>query len=292
MSYQSVFNTNLFAGKVIIVTGGGSGIGRCTAHELASIGAKILLVGRTQSKLDTVKKEIEASGGTAETYAFDIRDEVAVRDNIAEMLKNNAGIHGLVNNAGGQFPAPAEKISANGFEAVVKSNLVGGFLVARELFNQHMEEHGGSIVNITADMWKGMPNMIHSGAARAGMDNVTKTLAVEWARSGVRVNSLSPGYIASNGLDTYTDPAFVELIPRLKDAVPLKRMGTESECSSAICYLLSDAAAYVTGEVIRVDGGCSLTSPIFTMQAAKNNAPYNGFHLSVEPEALNKKTSG
>ena len=205
------------------------------------------------------------------------------------MLKNNAGIHGLVNNAGGQFPAPAEKISANGFEAVVKSNLVGGFLVARELFNQHMEEHGGSIVNITADMWKGMPNMIHSGAARAGMDNVTKTLAVEWARSGVRVNSLSPGYIASNGLDTYTDPAFVELIPRLKDAVPLKRMGTESECSSAICYLLSDAAAYVTGEVIRVDGGCSLTSPIFAMQAAKNNAPYNGFHLSVEPEALNKK---
>lgn len=289
MSYKSIYSRDLFRNKVIVVTGGGSGIGRCTAHELAALGAKVLLVGRTQSKLDTVKQEIEMEGGQAETYAFDIRDEAAVQSQISAMLEANSRIHGLVNNAGGQFPAPAEKISANGFEAVVRSNLLGGFLMARELFTQHMETYGGAIVNITADMWKGMPNMIHSGAARAGMDNVTKTLAVEWGRAGVRVNSIAPGYIASNGLDTYTDPAFKALIPRLKDAVPLKRMGTESECSAAICYLLSDAAAYVTGEVIRVDGGCSLTSPIYAMQPAKNNEAFDGFHLAAEPAALKRK---
>ena len=288
MSYQSIYRNDLFANKTMIVTGGGSGIGRCIAHELASLGAKVLLVGRTLEKLEKVKAELEADGAVAECYAFDIRDEPAVAANITAMLKNNDRIQGLVNNAGGQFPSPAEKISANGFESVIRSNLVGGFLVARELFNQHMEEHGGSIVNITADMWKGMPNMIHSGAARAGMDNVTKTLAVEWARSGVRVNSIAPGYIASSGLDTYTDPAFKLLIPKLKESAPLKRMGTESECASATTYLLSEGASYVTGEVIRVDGGCCLTSPIFPMQEAKNNEAYDGFHRAVAPEALNR----
>ena len=132
MSYKSIYSRDLFRNKVIVVTGGGSGIGRCTAHELAALGAKVLLVGRTQSKLDTVKQEIEMEGGQAETYAFDIRDEAAVQSQISAMLEANSRIHGLVNNAGGQFPAPAEKISANGFEAVVRSNLLGGFLMARE----------------------------------------------------------------------------------------------------------------------------------------------------------------
>ncbi len=228
--YLSVFKPGLFKDQVMIVTGGGSGIGRCTAHELASLGAKVILIGRKEEKLIKVTQEIEEDGGSAAWYSLDIRQEDNVEATVKAILNDHGAIHALVNNAGGQYPAPLSAINQKGFETVVRTNLVGGFLMAREVYNQYMEKHGGAIVNIIADMWNGMPMMGHSGAARSGMENLTKTAALEWADSGVRVNAIAPGWIASSGMDTY-NAAVKAIIPALKEAVPLKRMGEEAEVS-------------------------------------------------------------
>ena len=194
--YRSVFKPGLFEGRTILVTGGGSGIGRCTAHELASLGAHLVVAGRRIEKLEAVKAEIEKVGGSCETHAFDIREEAQVKEAVARMVARNGRIDGLFNNAGGQFPSPAGKITAKGFDAVVRNNLTGGFIVSREVYTQSMQDHGGAIVNMAADFRNGMPGMVHTGAARAGMVNMTMTLAYEWAVSGVRVNAVSPGWIA------------------------------------------------------------------------------------------------
>ena len=283
--YASVFRPGLFAGRTVVVTGGGSGIGRCIAHELASLGAHVVLVGRTAAKLESVATEIAEDGGSASTQALDIRDEDAVRAAVRTVAAERGPIFGLVNNAGGQFPAPAEAISGKGFEAVVRTNLVGGFLVAREVFGASMREHGGAIVNILADMWNGMPGMAHSGAARAGMENLTRTLAFEWAPHGVRVNAVAPGWIASSGLDRYEGAARA-LIPKLAEAVPLRRLGTEAEVSAAVCFLLSDAAAFVTGATLRVDGGAPLGNRIWPIPAHDRSRPFEGFHRAVVPKVL------
>ena len=285
MSYRSVFTPGLFVGRTVVVTGGGSGIGRCTAHEIAALGAHVVITGRRQEKLDAVKAEIEAAGGTCETHTFDIREEAQVREAIANIVAKNGRIHGLFNNAGGQFPSPAEKISAKGFDVVVRNNLTGGFIVSREVYVQSMETYGGSIVNMAADFRNGMPGMVHTGAARAGMVNMSMTLAFEWAHAGVRVNAVSPGWIASSGMDTYTGE-FKELIPRLKDYVPLGRMGTESEVSAAVCFLLSDASAYITGTEIRIDGGTPLANRSIPIPATDRVQPFNGFHLAKTPKVL------
>ena len=233
MSYRSVFKENLFAGQNIIVTGGGSGIGRCTAHELAALGARVVLIGRKQEKLDAVAAEIAEDGGQALGFSCDIRDEEAVKATVGDVYKAVDVVHGLVNNAGGQFPSPLALISQKGWETVVRTNLTGGFLMAREVFLQGMNKNGGAIVNIVADMWGGMPGMGHSGAARAGMVNFTQTSAYEWGSCGVRVNAVAPGWIMSSGMDTYPD-GFKETLKTLRAAVPLQRMGNESEVSGEI----------------------------------------------------------
>ena len=290
MGYRSIFRPDLFEGQSIIVTGGGSGIGRCTAHELVSLGAKVALVGRTQEKLDIVAKEIEASGGFASTHSCDIRDEDAVIQTITDILKIHKGINGLVNNAGGQFPAPLEGISKKGWEAVVNNNLTGGFLVAREVYTQWMKENGGgSIVNIVADMWTSMPGMGHSGAARKGMLSFTETAAVEWGHAGVRVNAVAPGWIMSSGMDTYPD-WFQEQLKKLATYNPVKRMGTESETSAAIVFLLSEAAAFISGDCIRVDGAAPNARLHWPLPDHDNNKAYNGFHLAVTPKLFEDET--
>lgn len=293
MSYQSIFHPESFQKQVIIITGGGSGIGRCTAHELASLGAQVILVGRSQEKLDTVVTEITQDGGHADAFAFDIRDEQAVSDNITAMVKRYGQINGLVNNAGGQFPAPLENISQNGFETVVRTNLVGGFLVAREVFKQSMKKYGGSIVNITADNFGGMPMMGHSGAARAGMANFTETAAIEWGAHGVRINAVAPGYIASSGMDTYDQNIIKGIMQKAKDGTPLQRIGNEAEVSSAIVYLLSPAASFITGVNLRVDGGAAQTLclwPLGNNQTNNDDAAFNGFHRNSTPQVINELT--
>ncbi len=286
MAYRSVFRAGLFAGQTVIVTGGGSGIGRCTAHELAALGAKVIITGRKPEKLDAVAAEIRDDGGMVAGYAFDIRDEEAVKTTIRQILAEHGPVHGLVNNAGGQFPMPLAMISKKGWEAVVANNLTGGFLVAREVYTQCMKKHGGAIVNMIADMWGGMPGMGHSGAARAGMLNFTETAAIEWGASGVRVNAVAPGYVASSGMDHY-DPAFAqEVIPKLAGLSPLKRMAEEAEVSSAIVWLLSEGAAFVTGSCIKIDGGSSLGAKAFPLLEHRNAKPYQGFHRAVKPRAV------
>jgi len=283
--YQSVFGEQLFAGQRIVVTGGGSGIGRCTAHELAHLDAHVIITGRSVDKLKATQAEILEDGGQAAIAAFDIRDEDSVRTAVTAILAEHGSIHGLVNNAGGQYPMPLAQIGRKGWDAVVANNLTGGFLVARELYNQCMADHGGAIVNMLADMWNGMPGMGHSGAARAGMLNFTESAAVEWAVSGVRVNAVAPGYIASSGMDHY-DPAFARaIIPQCTAAAPLKRLGQEAEVSAAIVFLLSPAAAYITGSCIKIDGGSSLAPGLFGLADHDRSAPYQGFHRATPPKA-------
>lgn len=285
MSYNSVFKEGLFTDQVHIVTGGGSGIGRCCAHELASLGAQVVLIGRKEDKLVKVQKEIVEDGGRASYYTCDIRNEESVKATVKAIKEAHGGISGLLNNAGGQYPAPLAAINQKGFETVVRTNLVGGFLFAREVYNQSMVKTGGSIVNIIADMWGGMPGMGHSGAARAGMENFTKTAAFEWGQSGVRVNAIAPGWIISSGMDTY-EGAFKAIIPKLEQAVPLSRMGTESEVSGAVAFLLSEASAFVSGSTLRIDGAASLGNRMWPLPKAKNNKAYNGFHRAVMPDVL------
>ena len=283
--YRSVFRPGLFEGRVAWVTGGGSGIGRCVAHELAALGATVVVSGRTAARLDAVVAEIGADGGRAEALPFDIRDEDAVKASVAEVVRRHGRIDALVNNAGGQFPAPLAAISKRGFEAVVSNNLTGGFLMMREAYAQSMQKHGGAIVNMTADFRNGMPGMGHSGAARAGMANLTMSAAFEWASSGVRVNAVAPGWVASSGMDTYQG-AVRALIPKLKAHVPLRRLATEAEVSAAIVFLLSPAAAFITGVTLQIDGGASLGSAVFPSVDHDRSVPYDGFHRAVVPEAL------
>ncbi|MCK5771006.1 SDR family oxidoreductase [Algiphilus sp.] len=286
MGYRSVLAADQFRDRIIVVTGGGSGIGRCTAHELASLGAHVVITGRKQEKLDATAAEIREDGGSVSTAAFDIRDEEAVGAAVQSILDANGAIHGLVNNAGGQYPTPLALISKKGWEAVVANNLTGGFLMARECFNRCLKTQGGAIVNMIADMWNGMPGMGHSGAARAGMLNFTETAAIEWASSGVRVNAVAPGYIASSGMDHY-DPAFArDVIPRLSKLAPMQRMGEEAEVSSAICWLLSEGAAFVTGTCIKIDGGSSLGVKAFPLSEHDRSPVYRGFHRARAPRAL------
>lgn len=294
MHYQSIFRDDTFKQQVIIITGGGSGIGRCTAHELASLGAQVILVGRSQDKLDAVVAEITQDGGLADCFAFDIRDEAAVTENIRAIITKHGHVHGLVNNAGGQYPAPLEAISQNGFETVVRTNLVGGFLMAREVFKQTMKANGGAIVNITADNVGGMPMMGHSGAARAGMANFTETAAIEWGAHNVRINAVAPGYIASSGMDTYDQKTIQGIMQKSKDGTPLQRIGNEAEVSSAIVYLLSPAASFITGVNLRVDGGAAQTLCLWPLgntaeqQESSHEAAFKGFHRASTPAVIKK----
>ena len=292
MTYGSVFASGLMAGKVVVVTGGGSGIGRCTAHELAALGAQVVLVGRKAEKLQAVQDEITQDGGAASWHVCDIRQENTVKQTVAAIVAAHGRIDGLVNNAGGQYIMPLEATSAKGWQAVIDTNLTGGFLMARECYVQAMRQTGGSIVNIVADFWGSMPGMGHSGAARAGMVSFTETAALEWAHSGVRVNAVAPGYIASSGMDHYP----LEHGPRLRAmaaTVPLGRFGNEAETSAGIVFLLGPAASFISGSVLRIDGARpqvrlgSLLEPADASTRVRDAVrPFDGFHRATIPKVF------
>ncbi len=267
------------------MTGGGSGIGRCTAHELASLGAHVALVGRQIEKLEAVQAEITEDGGSASSNACDSREEAMVIATIEAVLKLRGRIDGLVNNAGGQYRAPMKTLSTKGFEAMVRNNLTGGFIFMREAYTRWMEDHGGAIVNIIADIWHGWPDYAHSAAARGGMFTLSETAACEWAVSGVRVNTVAPGGIASSGFDTYTPEAKAKIL-QYPPTVPLQRYGSEAELSAAIVFLLSPAAAYITGSCIRVDGGTPNARGTWKPEPSTRSQPFEGFHRAELSELL------
>ena len=256
---QRVFASGILDGQVAIVTGGGSGIGLATACELARAGAAIAICGRTPEKLEAAAAEITAASGGrgAEIMhaACDVREPEQVAAFVRAVVEKFGAIDVLVNNAGGQFPSPAQHISPNGFAAVVKNNLLGTFHVTREVANQSMiARRRGRIVNVIANIYRGFPGMAHTGAARAGVENLTMSLAVEWAQFGILVNAVAPGVILSSGTARY--PA--ALLERGIRETPLKRAGTCEEVAASITFLASPAAQFITGATLRLDGGQAL----------------------------------
>jgi citronellol/citronellal dehydrogenase len=281
MGYESIFRADLFGDQTALITGGGTGIGRCLAHELASLGCHVVIAGRREEPLQSTVAEIEAVGGAASWATLNIRDEEAVKATIEQLVEKHGKIDHLINNAGGQFISPAEHIRAKGWRAVIDTNLNGTFFVSQAVYSASMRDHGGAIVNVIAEMRNGFPGMAHTGAARAGVDNLTKTLAVEWARQGVRVNAIAPGNILSSGMTTYPEAVLKMALPMMRGN-PSARMGTEAEISAAITFLLSPASAFTTGETMWVDGGSSLCKvPMIPLEKHEASVPYNGFHLQT-----------
>lgn len=288
-TFESVFRDGLFAGQVVVITGGGTGIGRCIAHELAALGATVVLAARRREPLERTAAEIRDAGGSADVVELNIRDETAVDAAFADIVARHGRLDALVNNAGGQFASPAAMIRPKGWRAVIDTNLNGTWFACLAAYTHWMGAHGGNIVSIVADMWNGFPGMAHTGAARAAVVNLTMTLAVEWAASGIRVNAVAPGFILSSGLSTYPE-AVQELAAQVMPQNPSSRVGTESEVSAAVCFLLSPAAAFVTGETVRVDGGASLhKQPLVPVPPHDRLPPFDGFKLAPElPPAFRK----
>jgi citronellol/citronellal dehydrogenase len=261
----------------VLITGASTGIGHSTATRLSEAGWRVFA---------GVRDTTDARIGGVEVVELDVTSAESIAGALVHVSEQTGGrLDALVNNAGGQFRAPLEAISAKGWDAVVRTNLTGGFLVARECYLQWMKGAGaGSIVNIIADIWHGMPGMGHSGAARAGMLNFTETAALEWAP--VRVNAVAPGWIASSGLDHY--PAEMAAhIRALPQQVPLARWGTESEISAAIVFLLSDASAFTSGACLRVDGAVPSAKRVWpSVGTGQPTAAFEGFHLARRPKVL------
>jgi citronellol/citronellal dehydrogenase len=255
---QRVFASGILRDRVCIVTGGGTGIGLATASEMLRLGAKVAICGRTAAKLTTAEAELRTISPNVDavhTITCDIREPAQVEAMVAEVLQKFGRLDVLVNNAGGQFPSPAQHISPNGFLAVIKNNLVGTFHVTREVANQWMIANGGGrIINVIANIYRGFPGMVHTGAARAGVENMTMTLAVEWAQFGILVNAVAPGIILSTGTRQYPP----QLLERGVRETPLKRVGTCEEVAASIVYLASPAASFITGATLRIDGGQAL----------------------------------
>jgi citronellol/citronellal dehydrogenase len=256
---QRIFQPGLFDGQVALVTGGGSGIGLTTAIELARLGARVAICGRTAEKLEAARAEIAAvaAGGpdAVHTAACDIREDEQVKQTVAGVVARWGAVDVLVNNAGGQFPSPAQHISANGFTAVVKNNLLGTWNMTREVANQSMiPRKRGRVIMVIANIYRGFPGMAHTGAARAGVENLTMSLAVEWSQFGILVNAVAPGIIISSGTAQYPP----QLLERGVQETPLKRAGTVDEVAASIVFLASPAAQYITGATLRIDGAQSL----------------------------------
>jgi citronellol/citronellal dehydrogenase len=277
--YESIFREGLFDGRVVLITGGGSGIGRCTAHELAALGAQVVIAGRRKELLDETAQEISECGGKCDVVQMDIRDEENVDAGVAEVVSRHSRIDGLFNNAGGQFVSPAANMSPKGWRTVIDLNLNGTFIVTHAVFQHSMKEHGGSIVCMLADIGTGYPGMAHMSAARAGIQNLTISLALEWGSAGVQVNCVAPGTILSSGMKHYP-PEIQERACREARDLTSARLGTEGEVAAAVTFLLSPAAGYVTGETIRVDGG-SLFHKGRLMEVGRHDRAraWNGFHL-------------
>ena len=248
-----MFKENTFKDKVVLVTGGRSGIGYQISKDFLQLGAQVIICSRKEELLMKAKEEL-SQFGTIEAKACDIREEDAIAK-LADFIEEKHGkLDILINNAGGQFPALAEYINNKGWNAVVNNNLNGTFYMIRDMANRFfIPQNNGAIINIVAGVKRGFPGMVHTGAARAGVENITKTLAQEWSNFNIRINCVAPGIIESSGLDIYP-PQVKDMFSEAKKAIPLKRFGKVEDISNAVCFLASPLASYITGISLYVDG--------------------------------------
>ncbi len=255
-----MFKEDLFKDKVALVTGGGSGIGLEIAKQLLACGATVYIAGRKQEKLEKALLSLH-SVGKVRAFALDIRETEHIK-HLADMIEAQSGrLDILINNAGGQFPSPAEDISEKGWNAVVNTNLNGTWFMTQEMAKRFFfKQNEGSIVNIVMNNFSGTPGMTHSGAARAGVMNFTQSLAVEWANRGIVINCVAPGIIQSSGLENYPP----SLLMGISSKIPMKRLGTCAEVAELTLFLA--ASKYITGETVYVDGGNRLWGDIWQIE--------------------------
>jgi NAD(P)-dependent dehydrogenase (short-subunit alcohol dehydrogenase family) len=257
---MKVFQDGILQGKVAFVTGGGSGIGAGIAKLLAAQGAKLGLLGRRPEMLDAVATEIRAAGGAALAVPADIRAYDAVERAIERVATEFGGLDILVNSAAGNFVAPAATLSSNGFNAVIGIDLLGTFNACRASY-AHLSKRGGSIVSISAPQaFVPTPAQVHVGAAKAGIEKMTRDLAVEWGGVGIRLNTVVPGPTEDTEGMRRLAPADPEIQAKMKRGIPLQRWGTIAEVADAVLFLVSPAAAFITATTLVVDGGASLVT--------------------------------
>uniref|UniRef100_A0A3P8QA70 Peroxisomal trans-2-enoyl-CoA reductase n=1 Tax=Astatotilapia calliptera TaxID=8154 RepID=A0A3P8QA70_ASTCA len=323
MAASSVFRPGLFNHKVAIVTGGGTGIGKAISAELLELGCSVVISSRKADRLEAAAREMRqkippSSPASVTAVPCNIRSEEEVKALVSSVLKRYGRIDFLVNNGGGQFSSPAEDMSSKGWKAVVDTNLTGTFHCCKEVYTAWMKEHGGAIVSIIANMWNGFPGMAHTGAARAAVDNLTKSLAIEWAASGVRINAVAPVRTAQHIISfvsVFQDAHDFHLSVWLQGTIfsktamenykeygphlfkmsvpftPAKRLAVPEEVSSAVCFLLSPAASYISGATLKVDAGQSLYKSMWEIQnhSAWPEAP-EGENLDALNELVDPKS--
>ena len=245
-NYQSGFRADLFAGQRIFIPGGGGGLGRCIAHELASLGAELVLAGRSEEKLKRTAREITEDGGRVlEYYSVELRDEPAVIELVDKVVKQHGPMQGLVNAAGGQFPSKLSDLSLNGWNAVLHNNLTSYFLVAREIYRRCMREHGGAIVNIsTYATFEPEALFPTSGVFRSALAGFTKLFADKYAADNIRMNNVLPGFIDS-----------LPESDERRERIPMGRYGSVAEVGELVVFLASERSSYMTGQNLRIDGG-------------------------------------
>ncbi len=251
---SSIYKDGLLAGQVIIVSGGGSGIGRQTAIELTGLGADVVICGREIEPLRETADLCMGEGGDGSCSAMqcDIREADQVEALVDATLETHGKIDTLVNNAGGQFLAPAESITEKGFDTVIRLNVHGTWLMTHAVATKWMIGNGGGkVISVTLSPHNGMPGMVHSGAARAGVENMMRTLAVEWARFDIKLNALAIGQIATETLLTKYPSVVVE---NLEHSVPAGRLGRPEEVAWQVAYLASPAGDFYSGSVLTMDG--------------------------------------
>ena len=249
-----VFHPELLKGQTALVTGAGTGLGRAIAQLLAEVGADLLLAARNVERLEQTAAEIHASTGRRVAAHFvNIRDRATVEALAARAGELFGAVDVLINNAGGQFPQPARDFTPKGWNAVIETNLTGTWNMTQVFGNQMLEGRGGSVTNIIAVVGRGFPGIAHTAAARAGVLELTKTLAIEWGPK-VRLNCVAPGPIQTEAFKHTYDPQ----IETLCEGIPIARFGSAEEVAYAAVFLASPAASWITGEVLFVAGGQQL----------------------------------
>ncbi|KHK93199.1 SDR family oxidoreductase [Novosphingobium malaysiense] len=250
---STIYRDDLLAGQTVLITGGGSGMGKAAAFLAARLGARVAICGRDPEKLETTVNLVrEDSGGEVLAVPTNIREPEAVETLIDKVHTHFGGIDTIVNNAGGQFPQDAIDFSRKGWLAVIDTNLNGTWWMMQEAAKRwRAAGTPGNIINIVANVERGMPQAAHTCAARAGVIYLSKTLATEWAQWNIRVNCIGPGVIETEGFRMYPE----EALARFHKANPMKARGNAWDVAEAIAYLASPAARFINGDLMIIDGG-------------------------------------